>query len=295
MRKTLLFAALTMLTTLNIFSQQTKKVIEGKQGMYPSFVSFAPEARPAFSKGKLSLTDLNARITSSVTAKLAGQEKDGTGAEHFRYQQTINDIPVEHAVYIVHERGGAVFAQNGKWIKDIPQSLPAATLSESSSLTFALGFVHAHTYKWQDAGEETFIKKEQNNPDASFYPKGQLVFYSGEDEVIPSALRPAYKFDIYASDPVSWKLVFVAAINGKILGKRELLHTTNATGTATTGYSGIQAITTDNTGTTYRLSETGRGNGIQTYNLQRTTNYAGAVDFTDADNTRSEERRVGKE
>jgi len=283
MKKTLLMAAFPMLASLTVFSQQTK-VIEGKQGMYPSFVSFAPEARPAFSKGKLSLTDLNARITSSVTAKLAGEEKDMTGAEHYRYQQTINGIPVEHAVYIVHERGGAVFAQNGKWIKDVPQSLPAATLPESSALTFALQFVHAHSYKWQDAAEEGFIKKEQNNPNATFYPKGQLVFYSGEDEVIPSALRPAYKFDIYASDPVSRQIIFVDAANGQVLGKRELLHTTNATGTAVTGYSGSQSITTDFTGSIYRLQETGRGKGIQTFNLQRTANYSSAIDFTDPDN-----------
>lgn len=284
MKKTLLLAACAMLSILTVFSQQTK-VIEGKPGMYPLFVSFARAARPAFSKGKLSLTDLNARITSSVAAKIAGQEKDLTGAEHIRYQQTINGIPVEHAVYIVHTRGGTVFAQNGKWIKDIPQSLPAATLLESSALTFALQFVHARAYKWQDAKEEAFIKKEQNNPDATFYPKGQLVFYSGEEEVIPAALRPAYKFDIYASDPVSRQIVFVDAVNGQILGKRELLHTTNATGTAVTAYSGTQSITTDYTGASYRLQETGRGNGIQTFNLQRTTNYSGAVDFTDADDT----------
>src|SRR4051794_35222349 len=112
MRKTLLSAAFLMLASFSVFSQQTTKVIEGKQGMYPSFVSFAPEARPSFSKGRLSLTDLNARITSSVTAKIAGEENDISGAAHFRYQQTINGIPVEHAIYVVHVRGGAVFSQN---------------------------------------------------------------------------------------------------------------------------------------------------------------------------------------
>ncbi len=273
-----------MLIVLATRAQESNKVIEGRKGMYPSFVSFAPASAPAFTKGRLSLTDLNARITSSVTAKITAQEKDATGSEHFRYQQTINGIPVEHAVYVVHTLGGRISAQNGKWIKDIPQNLPAATLTESSALTAALQYVHARTYKWQDAGEEAFIKKEQNNPNATFYPKGQLVFYSGEDDVIPSALRPAFKFDIYASDPVSRQIIFVDAVNGQILGKRELLHTTNATGSAVTAYSGTQSIIADYTGTTYRLRETGRGNGIQTFNLQKTTNYASAADFTDADN-----------
>jgi Zn-dependent metalloprotease len=284
MKKILLSSAFLMLIVLATRAQESNKVIEGRKGMYPSFVSFAPASAPAFTKGRLSLTDLNARITSSVTAKITAQEKDATGSEHFRYQQTINGIPVEHAVYVVHTLGGRISAQNGKWIKDIPQNLPAATLTESSALTAALQYVHARTYKWQDAGEEAFIKKEQNNPNATFYPKGQLVFYSGEDDVIPSALRPAFKFDIYASDPVSRQIIFVDAVNGQILGKRELLHTTNATGSAVTAYSGTQSIIADYTGTTYRLRETGRGNGIQTFNLQKTTNYASAADFTDADN-----------
>src|SRR5260221_3798118 len=172
MRKPLLFfSAFLMLTTLTLSAQQSNKVIEGKRGMYPSFVSFAAGSAPAFSKGRLSLTDVNARVTSSVTANIAGQEKDISGSEHFRYQQTINGIPVEHAIYVEHTLGGRIFAQNGKWIKDIHPSLPAATLQESSALTFALQFVNARSYKWQDAAEESFIKKEQNKPNASFYPK----------------------------------------------------------------------------------------------------------------------------
>ena len=284
MKKILLSSAFLMLTILIINAQESSEVTEGRKGMYPSFVSFAPGSAPAFTRGRLLLTDLNARITSSVTAKITAQDKDVSGSEHFRYQQTIDGIPVEHAIYVVHTLGGKIFAQNGKWIKDIPPSLPAVNLSESSALTAALQYVHARQYKWQDAGEEAFIKKEQNNSQATFYPKGQIVFYSGEEDVIPSALRPAYKFDIYASDPVSRQIIFVDAVNGQILGKRELLHTTNATGSAVTGYSGTQSITTDNTGTSYRLRETGRGNGVQTFNLQKTTTYASAIDFTDADN-----------
>ncbi|MGC4038746.1 MAG: M4 family metallopeptidase [Chitinophagaceae bacterium] len=284
MKKILLSSACLVLMVSVLHAQDSSKVIQGRKGMYPSFVSFAPQLAPAFSKGRLALTDLNARVTSSALAKVIGDEKDASGGEHVRYQQMINGVPVEHAIYITHSVGGRVFAQNGKWIKDIPTSIPAASLTEASALTFALGFVNARVYKWQEAGEETFIKREQNNPNASFYPKGQLVLYSGEDDVIPSALRPAYKFDIYASEPLSRQIIFVDAVNGDILGKRELLHTTNASGTAVTAYSGTQAITADYTGSTYRLQETGRGNGIQTFNLQKKTNYSTAIDFTDADN-----------
>lgn len=285
MRKIVSISALLMLVTLISFAQRSNRVTEGKQGMYPSFVSFAPESAPAFSKGRIPAAEGLAKGGAyPITALIASEEKDISGAEHVRYQQTINGLPVEHAIYVVHALNNKVFAQNGKLIKDVPKALPAASLGESAALTAALQYVNAQSYKWQDANEEAFIKKEQNNPKATFYPKGKLVLYSGEEEVIPGALRPAYKFDIYANNPISRQIVFVDAVNGEILGKRELLHTTNAPGTAITGYSGSQAITTDNTGTTYRLRETGRGNGIETYNLQKKTTYSGAVDFTDADN-----------
>lgn len=285
MKKFLPLLVSVLMSTLISLAQKQSKVIEGKQGMYPAFVSFASESAPGFTKGKILFADAQARVSaSSAATKLTGYEKDISGAEHYRYQQIINGIPVEHAVYIIHAMGKKVLAENGKWIKDLPASIPVSTLGESAALKLALEYVHASSYKWQDANEEAFIKKEQNNRNASFYPKGQLVYYSGEEEVIPSALRPAYKFDIYASNPVSRQLIFVDAVNGAILGKRELLHTTNAAGTAITVYSGTQSITTDYTGTSYRLRETGRGSGVQTFNLQKKTTYSSAVDFTDADN-----------
>ena len=68
------------------------------------------------------------------------------------------------------------------------------------------------------------------------------------------------------------------------MGSRSLLHDANAAGSAVTGYSGTQTITTDSYNSSYRLREIGRGNGIQTFNLNKGTNYNTATDFTDADN-----------
>ncbi len=175
--------------------------------------------------------------------------------------------------------------QNGKWLMKTPPGLTSrAVISEAIALQNALSFVGAQNYKWQDADEEAFIKSETNNPNATYYPKGDLVYYSGEDDLVSSSLRLAYKFDIYAITPLSRKIVFVDATNGDILGNKDLIHETNAAGTAVTGYSGTQNITTDFNANTYRLRETGRGNGIETYNMKKGTNYARSVDFTDGDN-----------
>lgn len=259
---------------------------KGQPGMYPEQIVFKNNA-PSFTRGAVLVTDASGKIMTSSNALLSNTDKDKLGFEHYRYQQTYNGIPVEHAVYIIHVNNNLVSSQNGKWIKDFPSGLQTTpSLSKTSALNRAMNFVGAKEYKWQVPAEESFIKREQNNQSATFYPKGELVYYSGEEDVVPTALRLAYKFDIYAHYPMSRQIVFVDAINGKILGKRELIHTTNATGTAITAYSGTQTITTDFTGSTYRLRETGRGNGINTYDMRLAgTNYGAAVDFTDADNT----------
>lgn len=271
-----------------ICSLQTKaqELMPGKPGMYPEFVDFK-NAPPAFTKGAVIVADGTGKLSTSSSAVLTHSEKDNLNMEHFRYQQSYRGIPVEDAIYVMHIKDGKVMSQNGKWVKNFsPELKTAATVSVNVALKNAMTFVGAKTYKWELPAEEAFIKREQNDPNATFYPKEQLVYYSGNEDVDPSLMRLAYKFDIYAAYPLSRQYVYVDAITGSILGKRELIHTTNAAGTATTVYSGTQSITTDFTGTTYRLRETGRGNGINTFDMRLAgTNYAAAVDFTDADNS----------
>ena len=114
----------------------------------------------------------------------------------------------------------------------------------------------------------------------------------------------AYKFNIYAQKPLSRDFIYVDANTGNIIHQNaiikhhnfdpkhaeknhgELLYgiNANATGTAASRYSGTISITTDSYNGSYRLRETTRGSGIQTYNMKTGTNYTTAVDFTDVDN-----------
>ncbi|WP_460560113.1 M4 family metallopeptidase [Ferruginibacter profundus] len=283
--KKILITLLVSSGLLSAMDTKAQDFVKGNPGMYPEFIDFK-NAPAAFNKGSVILADDKGSFTSSSGALLAHSEKDNLSMEHFRYQQSYLGIPVENAIYVMHVKGNTVLSQNGKWVKDFPAGLKnAAAINFSAALQKAMAAVGAQSYKWQIPAEEAFIKREQNDFKATFYPKSELVWYSGENEVIPASLRLAYKLDIYAQYPMSRQIVFVDAVNGSILGTRELIHTTNATGTAVTAYTGTQTITTDFTGTTYRLRETGRGNGINTYDMRLAgTNYGAAVDFTDADN-----------
>jgi len=56
------------------------------------------------------------------------------------------------------------------------------------------------------------------------------------------------------------------------------------TGTAETRYSGTRSISTQQNGSTYRLRGYDNNRSIETYNMNKGTNYASATDFTDNDN-----------
>ncbi|NML71233.1 T9SS type A sorting domain-containing protein [Chryseobacterium sp. RP-3-3] len=268
------------------FGQETpSKLISGKNGLHAELIRFDKNG-PDF-KGQPVLFDETTKRVSQGQGLRLGSEKDALGFETHRFQQTINNIPVEYGMMAVQTKGGKVVGETGKWILKTPASAEKKpAISESIALQSALSFVGADSYKWQNKEEEEFLKNESKNPNATFAPKGELVYYSDPSDEKLTDLKLAYKFDIYAEKPLSRQYVFVDAKNGAVLGTDALIHETNAPGTATTAYSGNRSIVADSYNGSYRLRETGRNTGtaVETYNLKKGTNYSRAVDFTDTDN-----------
>ncbi|MBK7885285.1 MAG: M4 family metallopeptidase [Chitinophagaceae bacterium] len=193
-------------------------------GRYPSYMDFEAFSL-TFRKDEVPLLDDAGKVFWSKQAVLKSIEKDEIGYEHYRYQQTYNGIPLEHAVCIIHVKdGNKIVSENGKMVKKFPADLAAKPLiNTSNALNIAIGEIGARQYKWEIPAEEAFLKKEQDNTTSTYYPKGELVYYSGDKDVIPSELRLAYKFDIYAHFPLSRYMVFVDAATGRFLGKRSLI------------------------------------------------------------------------
>ncbi len=284
--KTKFILAVSVAACSFAFGQETpSKVVPGKSGLHAEFLRF-DKSSPDFKGAPVLFDEASQRLSVGQSRKL-GLEKDKLGFETHRFQQTINDIPVEYGMMAVQTKGGKIVGETGKWILKIPATIEKkANISESTALQSALSFVGADSYKWQNKEEEEFIKKESKNNDASFAPKGELVYYSDPSDEKIGDLKLAYKFDIYAEKPLSRQYVFVDAKDAKVLGTNALIHETNAPGTATTGYSGNRSIVADSYNGSYRLRETGRNGGtaVETYNLKKGTSYASAVDFTDTDN-----------
>lgn len=257
----------------------SKSVLINDQSRVPSFITFREDS-------KYAPTMIQDVIRPALKMQLAdGMQaksiiRDEIGFTHERFFQTYNDIRVEGGEYIVHSRNGFVQSVNGMWFDGITVNTTPA-LTKDDAVAKAKAFVNASVYKWEVPGEEAWLKISTRNPNATFYPSGELVIVCHNGDIMAKDYVLAWKLDIYAAEPMSRQWIFVDAMSGEIVHTNDRIHHIDVAGAGSTMYSATQNFTCDNYGAgQYRLREAARGQGIETYDLNNTTNYGGAVDFT---------------
>ena len=190
------------------------------------------------------------------------------GIQIQKVQQYYKNIKVEHGCMKAGIKAGncELIQMEFYSIPDSLQVTPAIT--KESAMQKAVQFVGANHYAW-----ENYIGNDPNY----LYPDGSLVIVEDIFKNI-GQLRLAYKFNIYAMEPLSRSWIYVDAITGEIIftdaiikncfpSATELisptklhkekaitstgvlakpLNTNNSSGTAVTRYSGTQSIYTDN-------------------------------------------------
>jgi bacillolysin len=224
-------------------------------------------------------------------------ETDKLGVSHEKFQLFHNGIKVEFATYTLHSSAGKINSMNGEFYKtDLLNAIP--TLSKDQAFAKALQQIGAQKYLWETPEDAKMFNYKK--------PSGELVWLpilNGDtSNTKDTPLRLAYKFDIYATQPVSRGDIYIDAITGETLfynaiikhlgefshGKKEIGAQNQkkmiVAANADTRYSGSQTIQTTLSGANYILADATRGNGINTYNMLKGTNYNNAVNFTDADN-----------
>lgn len=207
---------------------------------------------------------------------------DAFGWKHLDFQQQHNGYPVEGAIFKAHTKNGKVLSMNGHSFPITHH--PAQLIPEASALQNALAAVSANTYLWQDPAEVAQLRYATRNPSAGMQPIGELVYMKNQLGSSPEAWRLAYKFDVYAIDPLGREDVYVDAENGEVIFRHNKIHTIDRPGTAHTKHSWKRSIVADSANGEYTLRETGRAAGVETYNMRNTQSYSSAVDFVDDDN-----------
>lgn len=270
----ILFSALLLQNAEPFFAQSKSDLIarvrNSDVSSVPAYIEFVKGKEPLHNAIKQWLI-VTYKLDPKIDFVLLNQESDKLGFVHYRYQQLFDGFPIEAGRLVVHTKHGLVHSLNGVVFEQFGKVATTPQVKEQEALASALGYVHAEQYQW-------------GKSDDLAYPEGTLVYTLENNKLKKGALHLAYRFDIYAVKPLSRAYIYVDAVTNKVINEQNRIHFIDVQGTANTVYSASQTITTDSYSGGYRLRESGRGNGIETYNLQEGLDYTQATDFVDSDN-----------
>ena len=319
---TKLLGKIAVLASVSIFAfeanaQDANKNVKQKftdERGKPSLITFNEKSTYKSTDSQTAFVELLGLKNNSSFYKTKS-ETDKLGISHEKFQLFHQGIKVEFSTYTLHSKSGKLESMSGEFYQlDNVNTRPS--ISKEQAFNRALQQIGASKYLW-DSPAEAKINNYQK-------PAGELVLLPLEDEdnngKKTEQLRLAYKFDIYATSPVSRGDIYVDAVTGvtllynatiKHLGEfsngskpsvdkkaeNKTLATAFIAANADTRYSGTQAIQTSLSGASYILSDATRGSGVLTYNMKKGTSYTAAVNFTDVDNnwTAAEFNNVNKD
>ena len=149
----------------------------------------------------------------------------------YRYQQTQNGYDVEGGEIIIRRlKNNEISAIIGRFVK-VNLSL-GSIIKEDVALNKVVSYLGKdQKYLWKDSIEESFLKYARDDNNATYFPKGKLV-YSKNPNSISGIYTLCYQFEIYIKGPKRI-FIYINAINGTVENEYNAIHKVNGTGTAT--------------------------------------------------------------
>lgn len=251
-----IFLAIWLLSTTIAMGQR-------KAEPFPEFITLSETEAQA---EKSTLFQHHYKMRAEDELRLLRSEQDDLGFTHEKHQQYYKGVKVESAVSTLHSKNGTATMITGNYhringLEVTPQ------ITAEQAFQVAKAHVGATHYRWEEP------LSEHNDYEL---PKGELVVLIDFHSKNPPSL--AYKFDMYASEPLYRANVFIDAHTGRYLQEYPIIVHANVPATGNSLYNGTVSFTAEDIGP-YRLRQTTHGGGVQTYNLNNTTNYGAATDF----------------
>jgi Zn-dependent metalloprotease len=271
-------------------------------------------------KGEGYRRDMAANVLNRFLSVRTGQDelrpananKVAANLEVLEYQQYFKGVRVDRAGFKALVKDGTIRFFNGAWY-DVPAALSTAPgLPEAAALGRAKAKIGARKWAWEQVREQAARVADPRQRKAiedeadSYLPKGELVIINDFNKLKGAEPRLAWKFNLYAAEPVSRAWVYIDARDGRTLLVDKIIKhfdgggnpaPTSVSATVQTRYAGQQVIKTKRISgndpvlglpivsshptneiyipgsATYVLMDDTRGNGIETYDL----NGAGGV------------------
>ncbi|SEE01491.1 Por secretion system C-terminal sorting domain-containing protein [Tenacibaculum sp. MAR_2010_89] len=270
LNKLLIVVFLSMITGIT-YSQNNIIILQnGEKGLAPRYVQIQENSQPAINSA-IGFLRKTFKISSNFTFTEVSNETDELGITHIKYQQYLNDIPVENAYYVLHARKGKVYSVNGEIFKTILKTngiQKKSSISSDEALRFALKELTGKAFSW---GHNQIKSKAKDD---------NLVYISKGNNLNSSELELVYKFDLYSEEPFERKKVYINASNGETVFTEVLKHSAFpgmekhsckeeshtkeeemfAAGSTQTRFYGTKSITVSGSTGRYTASQTGNRN-----------------------------------
>ena len=282
------------------FAQEKNKIEEG----VPHQRTLSHKSQTT-DKQALSVFAETYNLNQNNSFKAFRSSTDRIGTVHERHQQYYKGLKVQFGVAITHSSNGIVQSTNGE-LYNVNNLDIVPTLSKLDGFNAAMALTNATSFLWEDENQARLMEYSK--------PEGELLIFPN---VKTGIVHLAYKYDIYATAPISRNEMFMDANTGALLYVNPIIKHANrlvsnkdikksatllettvtsmaAAGTADTRYSGTRAIQGTLEGSDYVLLDATRGNGIVTYNCETKEAYQD-VHFTDNDNVWSSAEHANTE
>lgn len=241
------------------------------------------------------------KLSDNSSFKKVNEVKFNSSFATEKFAHYIDGIRVEGSTYNVNYKNDKVISMSGE-VFNTDNIYSKPQISENAAFTNALKYVNAQKYMWESPAytAKTGYAK----------PKGELVFLPVEVAGNSYRLVLAYKFDIYAAQPISRGFVYIDAASGEFVSYNAIMKhahskdfiATNKTeptpskieipesfngatfelGNADTRYSGARQIDTKLEDGKYILASDSRK--VYTRNLNKSTDVNAITEFSDNDN-----------
>ncbi|MFW9930851.1 MAG: hypothetical protein ACFFD1_15795, partial [Candidatus Thorarchaeota archaeon] len=120
------------------------------------------------------------------------------------------------------------------------------SLTESTALQFALKYINAKQYMWENPIYKVFLNGSVANGKKTFYPKGKLMLSAGSKEQRKENFKLVYRFDINTAVPFGGYSVDVDANTGEIINQLPLVYNEDVQGYGQSNYNGLVPIIVNN-------------------------------------------------
>ena len=210
------------------------------------------------------------KISKEDDMRLLSSKEDNLGFKHDKYTQYFNNIQVEFATYTIHSKNGKVTSMRGDYF-NVKGVKTRPNISKTSAFNEAISHVNAKAYVWDNEAEAEVLEYQK--------PTGELVIFPVMSK-INDVPRLAFKFDIYAQDPIYRADVYIDALTGEFIFENKKIHHVDVSASGQSLYNGNVSFTADNLSGSYRLRQSVDGGGIQTFDMNNGTNYGSASDIT---------------